>query len=179
MPMYQFPMIGSMHQFRTPEGDFEQVVAMASFMDLLAIMIDPKQKEGECRDRLLAAMHAALVPEVETEGDIEASQPSDQVKFLRQAAEIDFTKEFLNLADGRFEYGIMSGYICGWCVFHSQLLETAASATLNEACKMIYQAYARARRTGDGVDHVKKNIWGEYVYRSVAHLWAAYLFYLP
>lgn len=172
MPVYKFPVVGSTFEFRTPDAEFEEVVAVASFFDILAIMLAPNEKHGELRDEMLKATHAVMVPDVDTEGDITASMPVDQVKFLRTAP--NFKESFNKVVDAEdgFLYGTISGYICGWCVFRAQFSDTLASASLGAACRMIEKACDKNRIRGGKIDNIKKNKWP--IFKPVAHLWAAH-----
>ena len=77
--------------------------------------------------------------------------------------------------DGGHLYGLTTGYILGWCWSRAQFADTAPSASLSAACRMVAEAYRKTRRSGGSLGNIKTHKWP--AYRSVAHLWTAYILF--
>jgi len=136
-------------------------------------MCAPAEGDAERRQKLIEAFCAETMPDVAAEGELRASIPTDQFSAMRDAP--DFKSPFRDLTDDGHLYGLTTGYILGWCWSRAQFPDTAPSASLNAACRMIAEAYRKTRRYGGSLNNIKKHKWP--IYRSVAHLWTAYILF--
>lgn len=196
MPMYSIPFTGFQFDVSGPaarnstvvidgscdaivvdeelDTGITQTIVVPSFFHILAIMLYPKQDDEQKRNDLLLSLHVAMHPDVQCEGQVKVSIPASTFSVIRGSG--DFKKLLDDAANESFLYGLVSGYICGWCVFRAQFSSTMNSASLGAACRMIEEAFRKTGRIGGSVDNIKKNKWP--IFRSVAHLWAAYIIFM-
>lgn len=171
MPTYGFPI--QTHSVELRRGDEAEPATCitASVGRLFGMMLAPGERDDAKREAIATAWWKHSRPMFDA-GDVRALWDADDTEALINAPALDAA---LAAAGGHdaYKYGVISGYIVGWCVFRAQVPNIAASASFGAALRMIEDATGPRHIRGFRASHVKQNKWPEF--RPVAHLWAAYI----